>query len=98
MRVLNCFMENRDMKEIVLDCASVTDPEAFHDILVETLVLPQWYGTNLDALYDCLTAITEQTEVKLLNFGQLGEQYAGFATVFRDAADANPRIRIEIVE
>ena len=84
------------MKKCVLDCSAIANPEDFHDALVEALVLPQWYGTNLDALYDCLTAITEQTEITLLNFAQLGKQYAGFEAVFRDATDANSRIRIVI--
>ena len=85
------------MKKCVLDCSTISNPEDFHDALVEALVLPQWYGTNLDALYDCLTAITEPTEITLLHFSQLGAQYAGFEAVFQDAACDNPRIRIEIV-
>lgn len=82
------------MKQCILDCAGMTDPEVFHDALVEALVLPNWYGTNLDALYDCLTAITEPTQITLLHFEQLNERYAGFKTVFQDAAQDNPQIRI----
>lgn len=84
------------MKKCVLDCSAIANPEDFHDALVEALVLPQWYGSNLDALYDCLTAITEETEITLLHFSELNEMYAGFEAVFQDAAQYNPRIRIVI--
>ena len=82
------------MKECVFDCAGIRDPEEFHDALVEALVLPNWYGTNLDALYDCLTSIGEETHITLLHFEQLSGQYPGFREVFQDAQEANPRIRI----
>ena len=82
------------MRECVFDCAGIRDPEEFHDALVEALVLPNWYGTNLDALYDCLTSITEETHIILRNFAQLEGQYAGFREVFQDAREANPRIQI----
>lgn len=82
------------MKQCIVDCSAVRNPEEFHDYLVEKLTLPDWYGTNLDALYDCLTSITEETHITLLHFDQLADMYAGFRAVFEDAADANPRIRI----
>ena len=82
------------MRECMLDCAHIADPEAFHDALVEALSLPKWYGTNLDALYDCLTSITEETRMILLHFDSLNEMYGGFRAVFQDAQEANPRIKI----
>ena len=82
------------MKECVFDCSGIRNPEDFHDALVEALVLPNWYGTNLDALYDCLTSIGEQTHITLRNFGQLDAMYAGFQAVFEDAREANPRLSI----
>ena len=95
MRALNYCMENPDMKQCTLDCAGITEPEVFHDALVEALVLPDWYGTNLDALYDCLTSITEETCITLRHFDNLGRQFSGFASVFQDAVEANPRLHIE---
>ena len=82
------------MKQCVFDCSGIRDPEEFHDALVEALMLPNWYGTNLDALYDCLTSIGEETHIALRNFAQLGDAYPGFQEVFQDAQEANPRIRI----
>ena len=39
------------------------DTRAIHRILKETLGFPDYYGENLDALYDCLTDIREDTAV-----------------------------------
>ena len=82
------------MREYIIDCSGITDPEVFHDALVEALTLPKWYGTNLDALYDCLTSVTEETTVRLLQFESLKERYAGLGAVLQDAEEANPRITI----
>ena len=43
------------MKTIVLDCDQMTGREADHDYLARELSFPEWYGRNLDALYDFLT-------------------------------------------
>lgn len=82
------------MKQCTLDCSGITDPEVFHDALVEALVLPSWYGTNLDALYDCLTSITEETGITLLHFEDLGRKFSGFKAVLRDAVKANPKLTV----
>ena len=36
-----------------------------HDYLKEALNFPDYYGKNLDALYDCLTEIGVETKIKL---------------------------------
>lgn len=38
-----------------------------HDYLKEELSFPDYYGKNLDALYDCLTDIGVETEIHLKN-------------------------------
>lgn len=83
------------MRECVLDCVRIANPEDFHDALVEALTLPNWYGSNLDALYDCLTSITEETKIILQNFEKMNQMHPGFRAVFRDAQVENPRIQIE---
>ena len=47
----------------VLDGGSVGSREVLHRTLAAGLRLPDWYGGNLDALHDCLTDITEPTEL-----------------------------------
>ena len=43
------------MKEIELNGAKMVDKETTHEYLKEKLSLPDYYGANLDALWDCLS-------------------------------------------
>lgn len=39
----------------LVDLSDVRTIEAFHEALATTLDFPEYYGRNLDALWDCLT-------------------------------------------
>ena len=54
------------MEEIILDCTQIKTKEDLHRIFRETLCFPEYYGNNLDALYDCLAEITGK--VRLLDW------------------------------
>ena len=43
------------MEEKIIDCTRIKTKEDLHRIFRETLRFPEWYGNNLDALYDCLS-------------------------------------------
>lgn len=45
------------MKEYTVDCAMFNSPGEAHEYLMQALCLPEYYGKNLDALYDCLFEI-----------------------------------------
>lgn len=78
------------MEQIVIDCAALKDAAALHKALAEALEFPDWYGSNLDALYDCLTDL-ESLQLQLQNLGPWAE---GFREVFRDVMEENPDIKI----
>ena len=86
------------MKRFVLDGGALRSREELHRALAEGLALPAWYGGNLDALYDCLCDLgetllrVEQAEALRAALGPYGE---AFFRVLRDAAAANPRLRVE---
>ena len=88
------------MTHIVIDGSAVRDREALHALLAERLRLPDWYGRNLDALYDCLTDIRDVTVV-LRNAGAMTAALGGYGEaalrVFRDAAAENPRFGFEVI-
>ncbi len=54
------------MEEKIIDCSRIHSQEDLHKHFRETLSFPDWYGNNLDALYDCLTEISGK--VRLLDW------------------------------
>lgn len=74
------------MKEIVLDCSEIVDETQLHQALYQALHLPEWYGHNLDALFDCLTEL-EETHLTLKNWDTQACYSSGFLSVFTDAKD-----------
>ena len=71
----------------ILDGKQMVSREETHLYLKETFGFPAYYGKNLDALYDCLTEMTE-LEVEFVNIedmltalGRYGEK---LLEVFRE--------------
>ena len=56
------------MEIIILDGKCMRDFESAHDYLSRVLRLPEYYGRNLDALYDCLSEFfTDDSIIILFN-------------------------------
>ena len=66
--------------------------EQGHDYLMEALDLPDYYGKNLDALYDCLTEM--EGEIDLINADQVDED---ILETFKDAANENDFLKFNII-
>ena len=79
---------------IVLDAANMTEKNAAHDYLKKALALPDYYGSNLDALYDRLTELGV-TEIQFVNLDAAGGYFAKVLSVFREAQEDNPRLQID---
>ncbi|MBR3267472.1 MAG: barstar family protein [Oscillospiraceae bacterium] len=56
---------------VTIDCAAIQDRADFHKVFSSKLRLPAYYGNNLDALYDCLTTLPEQTTLNLHHMQKL---------------------------
>ena len=86
--------------EIVLDARRFKGRTRAHAYLKEALGLPDYYGKNLDALYDCLGDIAEETVIVVPDVIQkkeyLGEYGRIMLRVFKDAAAENPALQIKI--
>ena len=80
------------MEAIMLDGALLTERTAAMDILTKTLSLPEWWGRNLDALYDCLTDCDPPRHLTLRNRAVLEETPFGrrLLRVLTDAARNDP--------
>lgn len=87
--------------EIILDTAWLQEPEVAHPYLKEKLDFPEYYGHNLDALYECLTDICEDTVLRLRNLtGEQGESlyFSRLLQVMQDAAEENPTLQVIVEE
>ena len=84
--------------KIQLDCARMTGRRETHEYLQQVLDLPEYYGRNLDALYDLLTARAGETEISLLNPRMLRIHLGGYGDALLrtllDAAESNPVLKI----
>ncbi|MCR4787362.1 MAG: barstar family protein [Lachnospiraceae bacterium] len=74
----------------------MSDRKAAHAYIAETLGFPDYYGNNLDALFDCLTDM-KACDIKFMNsegLDQLGEYAMALRAVFDQAALVNERIKV----
>lgn len=74
------------MEQITLCCTGLENRESLHEALAKALGFPDWYGGNLDALYDCLTDLDQPVHLHLTGWETLPDWRDGFAAVFHDAA------------
>jgi len=76
------------MKEVIFDFDRIGTEADFYKTAGTNLELPEYFGNNLDALYDVLTgAIALPVTVRFINLslGQL-ETFSNIISVFEDAA------------
>ena len=76
------------MKQITLDGNILADATAVHEYLKEQLNFPEYYGKNLDALYDCLTDL-EDMEITITAPEEDGAIFQRIVRIFKAAANEN---------
>lgn len=82
------------MKIVVIDGRKMTDREAAHTYLKRKLALPEYYGRNLDALFDCLCEMSD-VQVVLTYVQEMKDNLRRYAdnivNVFEAAEEKNPK-------
>lgn len=88
------------MEKIRLDGSCLTGREEALELLGQVLNLPEWWGRNLDGLYDCLTEpgcavrleLYERAAMEAVPFGRR------LLRVLEDAAAENPGLELICME
>ncbi len=81
----------RVSREYILDCEMMTDRNTAREYIAEQLGFPDYYGKNLDALFDCLTDLDECSILfrNLDALEMLGDYSGAMLAVFEEAEEIN---------
>ena len=89
------------MKTVTLALARMQSIRQLHKYLRAELELPDYYGENLDALYDCLTEDCAPVILKIPHavaaVSELDWYGERLHTVVQDADSANPNLQVELI-
>ena len=84
------------MRKVLLDLNPARSVVWIHEYLKFALEFDDYYGQNLDALYDQLTSVTEDTCLGVfcppVEDTKLSQYLKRMKRVFRDAEEENPRL------
>lgn len=87
---------------VVLNGENIKSREELHTFLAEAFHFPEWYGKNLDALYDCLGDLQENVELCVLEDKKLVEHLGNYGKAFfkvlRDVAKENDHLIVRGLE
>lgn len=89
---------------IILDFTGCKYLDEIHLILKTKFGLPEYYGKNWDALWDCLDGLFDQSEdfkVKIIGFNllpaDLREYCVTMLEIFDDVHNGTPNVTFELV-
>ena len=86
--------------QVIIDGRKMTDKQKLHEYLKEQCNFPDYYGNNLDALYDVLSERQTPLEIKLEYAEELKEILCGYGEAFietlEDVAASNQYFVLEI--
>lgn len=90
-------MEDR---EFIIDLEGAGSEEEIQERLMEALPLPDYYGENLDALYDVLTEYGDGWHIIVLNTDDVDDDVRQYVDdmmgVFEDASAVVDNMTVEI--
>ena len=81
------------MNNITLKLDKFSKKEELHSYLKKKMKFPDYYGENLDALFDCLTDISADTAVDI-KYDADNELQRAVLAVFSDAVSQNTHLAI----
>lgn len=88
------------MKIAVINGDSINSIEKIHNKLKYQLDFPDYYGMNLDSLWDELTSTSEDIKIIIKNSDNLVESLGNYGIMFlqtiKEATEENEKIHVEI--
>ncbi|MBQ6312079.1 MAG: barstar family protein [Lachnospiraceae bacterium] len=94
-------MENSmEEREFIIDLEGAGSEEEVQERIEEALPLPEYYGENLDALYDVLTEYGNGWHIRVLNTDDVDDDVRRYVDdmmgVFEDASAVVDDLKVEI--
>lgn len=87
-------------KVFYIDLSGIESKEEFHKALKRELPLPEYYGGNLDALYDVLTDVSDEWNIIFYNSSGfklcMEKYYNSFEKLCKNVMSECENIRIRI--
>lgn len=85
------------METIYLDGGCLKNRDEAMELLGQALVLPEWWGRNLDALHDCLTGLGRPMRLELCGRSELETTSfgRGLLRVLQDSAAEVPWLELK---
>ena len=90
------------MNNIILNFSNCKHIGEIHQIIKKGFDLPDYYGENLDALWDCLDYYcTDKLTVHIIGFYLVAEELSGYMkkilSIFQRVTENSPNITFEIL-
>ena len=88
------------MKTVDLNGRKLVSETAAQDYLFDMFDFPNYYGEDLEALYDALVDISEETHVSIINRNIMENSSYGskLMWIFEDAASDNDKLYLDWTE
>jgi len=106
VEALRRWAEENGQRFVLVECSGCVDRKSVLQAVGHAFAFPEWYGANLDALYDCLTDLAERGEPgwvvvleRLPHASTFGAaERDALLDVFRDAAEdfAQQRVGLRV--
>lgn len=88
------------MKEIILNGDKMSDSKLTHIYLKRKLQLPEYYGGNLDALWDLLSTESREIKIVIINTDSITKKMGFYGEsllhLFLEVCTENPKITVEL--